>query len=101
MLQADPQCLALGLETGCQGQCQLHADGSFWCLQLYYQTYKDSSLRMGRACWGGKNQYYQLNTPCIAGDYQVACRPCQGQDQSWRALNWSGPGSDSPGPPGW
>jgi hypothetical protein len=94
------KCVSKGLQTGCQGQCQLREDGNFWCLQLYYQTWTDPLLRMGRACWGGKNRYEQLNTPCIAGDYGVACTPCHGLNAGWVALNWTGPGSNSPGPPG-
>lgn len=94
---ADPRCDALGLETGCQGQCEERDDddgGAWWCYQLYVADYSEASLRMGRACWGGDDRYEQLNTPCVAGDHRVACTPCQGLDGSWGALNWTGPANN-------
>lgn len=86
----DPRCNALGLQTGCQGQCE-RRDGAWWCYQLYLSDYRDAKLRMGRVCWGEDNRYEQLNTPCVAGDRKVACTACGGLDDSWGALNWTGP----------
>ncbi|TPX12607.1 uncharacterized protein E0L32_000784 [Thyridium curvatum] len=85
-----PQCASRGLHTGCQGQCQLR-DGAFWCLLMGYADYKVDSLKMGRACWGGDNQFEQLNTPCLEGDQRTACTADKGLDDSWGAVNWIGP----------
>jgi hypothetical protein len=91
---SDPRCDALGLQTGCQGQCE-EREGAWWCYQLYLADYRDAKLRMGRACWGADNRYEQLNSPCVASDRKVACTACGGLDDSWGALNWTGP-ADNP-----
>jgi len=83
-------CAALALQTGCQGQCD-QRDGAWWCYRLYTSDYSDAELRMGRACWGAGGRYEQLNEPCERGDYAVGCVPCKGTDDSWGAINWSGP----------
>ncbi|KAK3937156.1 hypothetical protein QBC46DRAFT_344895 [Diplogelasinospora grovesii] len=102
-VQVDVRCEALGLRTGCQGQCaSRYGNGEngggeggeeslWWCYQMHEREYTNPSLRMGRACWGGNLQFVQLNEPCVQGDRAVACVPCQGVNASWGAVNWSGP----------
>jgi hypothetical protein len=83
----DSQCVAKGLDTACQGQCQQRY-GDWWCYHMYYSDYSNSAFRMGRACWGGDGEYLQLNTPCVDSDHQMACTPCQGLNYSWGAVEW-------------
>jgi len=84
------RCDAQGLRTGCQRQCE-QRDGAWWCYRIYTSEYSDAGLRMGRACWGPGGRYEQLNEPCEQGDYAVGCVACKGVDDSWSAINWSGP----------
>lgn len=89
-LSSDSRCAARGLHTGCEGrQCEQRAEDIWWCYVLRPSEYDtEAEFRMGRVCWGGNNEYLQLNQPCESGDYAVPCVPCQGRNDSWRAVNW-------------
>lgn len=83
----DPRCEALGLDTGCQGQCRMR-DGMWWCLRRRYLD--GSELEMGRACWGNGDQFQQLATPCVVGDHALGCEPCKGKVISYSPVEWLG-----------
>lgn len=86
--KSDAQCDALGLDTGCQGQCP-QKNGLWWCRQLApSDVLLTLELEMGRACWGNGTFFRQLRTPCVYSDHRVACVPCQGRINSWAPLNW-------------
>jgi hypothetical protein len=85
-IQEDRQCAALSLETACQGQCDMR-DGIWWCRHM--RVLEDGTpAQMGRACWGGDEQYGQLMTPCVSGDYRIGCTPCEGRASGWLPTNW-------------
>ena len=88
----DPACEALGLHTGCQGQCALE-DGVFWCLQRW-RAAQDRMPAMGRACWGGNREYLQLMTPCRTGDFRIGCTACHGGNVSYAPVDWLGAGAE-------
>lgn len=85
-------CAALGLRTACLGQCEHRDDGNWWCYRMWKREYGQDGKTMGRACWGGHMEFHQLNLPCVSGDVAVGCLRCNGLDQTWGAVNWTGPG---------
>jgi hypothetical protein len=98
--EPDPACEARGLRTACnEGQCELRREGKeWWCYQMWESDWSNSSLRMGRTCWGGDREFRQLNVPCVRGDVEVGRVPCQGINTTWGAWNWDGPGALDPFP---
>ncbi|KAL5890205.1 hypothetical protein ACKVWC_005415 [Pyricularia oryzae] len=95
---ADSRCATRNMETGCQAQqCQARQAGeveggrdyNWWCLRISQNDFIFPELRMGRSCWSAAdNSFMQLNTPCLAADYQAGCRPCRGRDLGWNGANW-------------
>ena len=85
-------CDKAGMRTGCLGQCEMRADGMWWCYRMWEREWgaEGGRLRMGRACWGEGLKFRQLNVPCVMGDVAVGCKPCTGRDISWGAVNWEG-----------
>jgi hypothetical protein len=82
----DPACVALGLDTACQGQCKL-LDGLWWCYKRYFMD--GDGLAMGRACWGGNgHEFKQLVTPCTRSDHALPCVPCNGTDVYFGPSQW-------------
>ncbi|KAK3346825.1 hypothetical protein B0T25DRAFT_289124 [Lasiosphaeria hispida] len=92
-VKEDQECVARGMRTGCQGQCDLRGNGTeWWCYRVWAREYSDPGRRMGRACWGEWLRFMQLNTPCVVGDVKMACDECRGLNSSWGAVFWDGPG---------
>jgi hypothetical protein len=85
----DPTCEAMGLFTACQAQCKAEEDGRWWCLKINSAQYWDGpDVRMGRACWGNRTEYKQLNTPCRHGDPLIECESCRGILNDYGPQNW-------------
>ncbi|KUJ16049.1 uncharacterized protein LY89DRAFT_735191 [Mollisia scopiformis] len=81
--KADPTCVALGLDTACQGQCLLE-DGFWWCRHLTgLEIVSAPQYQMGRVCWGNGSAYHQLMTPCIQGDHMFECLACTNSNTSF------------------